>query len=198
MIVSSSLALPAAQPRRRYKLGLQLFTMRADMARDVVGTLKRVAAMGYEDFETYGFNPEAIGYYGMPAKEFAQRLRDLNLTTSSGHYDLNRFVSSSVDDFKRYVDRSIEGARVLGHEYITWPYLDEGTERSRNSRSLLSASTSRAHRSRKPDCKSPITTTTSSSSSRTDRSDTTSSSRKPIPRSSSYKSISTGSRAARS
>ena len=126
MIASSPLAFPAPQPRRRYKLGLQLFTMRAAMARDVVGTLKRVAAMGYQDFETYGFNPETIGYYGMPAKEFAQRLRDLNLTTSSGHYDLNRFVSSSVDDFKRYVDRSIEGAHVLGHEYITWPYLDEG------------------------------------------------------------------------
>ena len=52
----------------------------------------------------------------MPAKEFAQRLSDLKLTTSSGHYDLNRFVSSSVDDLKRYVDRCIEGARVLGHE----------------------------------------------------------------------------------
>ena len=126
MIASASLGVPRPQPRRRYKLGLQLFTMRADMARDVVGTLKRVAAMGYEDFETYGFNPEKTGYYGMPAKEFAQRLRDLNLTTSSGHYDLNRFVSSSADDLKRYVDRSIEGAHVLGHEYITWPYLDEG------------------------------------------------------------------------
>lgn len=126
MMATSSLAVSAPQPRRRYKLGLQLFTMRAAMARDVHGTLKRVAAMGYEDFETYGFDPAGLRYYGMPANAFAQRLRDLNLTTSSGHYDLNRFVSSSMDDLKRYVDGCIEGARVLGQEYITWPYLDEG------------------------------------------------------------------------
>ena len=125
MIASASLGVPRPQPRRRYKLGLQLFTMRAAMARDVVGTLKRVAAMGYEDFETYGFDPAGIRYYGLPAKEFADRLRDLSLTTSSGHYDLNRFVSTSVDDLKRYVDRCIEGAHVLGQEYITWPFLDE-------------------------------------------------------------------------
>ena len=125
-IATGAFLSPLPQPPRRYKLGLQLFTMRSAMSKDVEGTLKRVAAMGYEDFETYGFDPEGIRYYGMPAKEFAQRLSDLKLTTSSGHYDLNRFVSSSVDDLKRYLDRCIEGARVLGHEYITWPYLDEG------------------------------------------------------------------------
>jgi sugar phosphate isomerase/epimerase len=82
--------------------------------------------MGYEEFETYGFDPEGMRYYRLPAKDFAQRLRDLNLTAVSGHYDLNRFMSTSTDDLKRYVDRSIEGAHVLGQEYITWPLLDEG------------------------------------------------------------------------
>jgi len=123
---SAALAFPGSQPRRRYKLGLQLFTMRAAMARDVEGTLKRIAGMGYEEVETYGFDPEGIRYYGLAAKEFAQRLRDHNLTTPSGHYDLNRFVSSSADDLKRYVERSVEGARAVGQEYITWPFVDEG------------------------------------------------------------------------
>ena len=50
----------------------------------------------------------------MPAKAFAQRLRDGNLTAPSGHYDLNRFMSTSIDDLKRYVDRCIEGAHALG------------------------------------------------------------------------------------
>ena len=96
------------------------------MATDVDGTLERIAAMGYEEVETYGFDPKTIGYYGMPAKAFLQRLQDNKLTTSSGHYDLNRFVSTSLDDLTRYVDRCIEGAHALGQEYITWPYLDEG------------------------------------------------------------------------
>ena len=122
-LASAALATPLAQPRR-YKMGLQLYTMRAAMRQDVDGTLKRIAAIGYEEAETYGFDPEAIRYYGLPAKEFAQRLKDNNMTTPSGHYDLNRYMSTSVDDLKRYVDRCIEGAHALGQTYITWPLLD--------------------------------------------------------------------------
>jgi sugar phosphate isomerase/epimerase len=123
---SAALVFPVSQPRPRYKLGLQLYTIRAALARDVGGSLKRAAGMGYEEVETYGFDPEGIRYYGLPGKEYAQLLRDNNLTAPSGHYDLNRFVSSSVDDLKRYVDRCIEGAHTLGQAYITWPLLDQG------------------------------------------------------------------------
>jgi sugar phosphate isomerase/epimerase len=121
---ASGLVFPVFQARPRYKLGLQLFTVRAAMARDVEGTLERVAGMGYEEVETYGFDPEGIRYYGLAAATFAQRLRDHNLTSPSGHYDLNRFVSATVDDLKRYVDRCVEGAHALGQGYITWPLLD--------------------------------------------------------------------------
>jgi sugar phosphate isomerase/epimerase len=122
---SAAFSWPVSQTRPRYKLGLQLYTMRAAMARNVDDTLTRVAAMGYEEVETYGFDPAAMRYYGLPAKDFAERLRANEITTPSGHYDLNRFVTSSVDDLKRYVDRCSEGAHALGQSYITWPLLDE-------------------------------------------------------------------------
>jgi sugar phosphate isomerase/epimerase len=118
---SAALVLP--QPRR-YKLGLQLYTVRAAMRQDVDGTLKRVAGIGYEEVETYGFDPEGIRYYGLDAKAFAQRLKDLNLATPSGHYDLNRYVNTSIDQLTRYMDRCIQGARALGQSYITWPLID--------------------------------------------------------------------------
>jgi sugar phosphate isomerase/epimerase len=114
----------ASQPRQRYKMGLQLYTIRAPLRNDVDGTLKYVAGLGYEELETYGFDPKGIGYYGLPAKVFAERLRDLKLTAISGHYDLNRFASGSMDDLTAYVDRCIEGAHALGQTYITWPLLD--------------------------------------------------------------------------
>lgn len=123
---SVALATPLSQTRPRYKMGLQLYTVRAALARDIDGTLKHIAGLGYEEVETYGFDPQGIGYYGLPAKAFAQRLRDNKLTASSGHYDLNRFASSSAEDMKGYVDRCIEGAHVLGQTYITWPLLDAG------------------------------------------------------------------------
>jgi sugar phosphate isomerase/epimerase len=117
-------ALVLPQQSRRYKLGLQLFTVRAALRQDLDGTLKRIAGIGYEELETYGFDPEGLRYYGLEAGTFAQRLEDLNLTTPSGHYDLNRYVNTGIDELKRYVDRCIEGARALGQSYITWPLID--------------------------------------------------------------------------
>jgi len=122
-LASAAGVLPVQQPRT-YTMGLQLFTIRAALSKDVAGTLKRIAALGYHEVETYGFDPQALGYYGMAAKAFAQLLRDNGLTTPSGHYDLNRFATTSEDDLKRYMDRCIEGARALGQAYVTWPLID--------------------------------------------------------------------------
>lgn len=61
---------------KKYKMGLQLFTIREDLAKDVKGTLARVHAIGYEDTEIYGFNGEKRSYYGMPASDFKKVLED--------------------------------------------------------------------------------------------------------------------------
>ncbi len=123
---SAALVLPvlSASQARRYKIGLQLFTVNRAMNQDAAGSIERVAAMGYEEVETYGLDPAALTYYRMPARDFARRLQDHKLTTPSGHYDLQRFLSAPVDDLNRYVDACAEGARVLGQQYVTWPYLE--------------------------------------------------------------------------
>jgi sugar phosphate isomerase/epimerase len=124
-LLASGVALaPAVLAQPRYRMGLQLFTIRDALRRDVAGTLKSIAALGYQEVETYGFDPGAIGYYGLPAREFAQLLREHDITSPSGHYDLNKFVTASVDDLNRYIDRCAEGARALGQSYVTWPVVD--------------------------------------------------------------------------
>ncbi len=52
LLASAAVVLPTWQTPRRYKIGLQLFTLNSAMNRDPLGTLKRVAAMGYEEVET--------------------------------------------------------------------------------------------------------------------------------------------------
>jgi sugar phosphate isomerase/epimerase len=123
-LISAAAVFPALQVPPRYRIGLQLFTINGLMNREPVASLDRVAKMGYEEVETYGIDPVAMTYYGLPAREFASRLRDRNLTTPSGHYDLQRFLHASADDMNRYVDGCAEGARLLGQRYITWPYLE--------------------------------------------------------------------------
>ena len=104
-LASGALILPVMQKPRRYKIGLELFTVNRDMNRDPIASLKRVADMGYEEVETYGLDPKALTYYGLPAAEFAKRLQEHGLTTPSGHYDLQQFLQGSPDDLNRYVDR---------------------------------------------------------------------------------------------
>ncbi len=57
--LASAITIPAAvkaSVRNNFKLGLQLFTIREAMAKDLRGTFKQIAAMGYQEVETYGFN----------------------------------------------------------------------------------------------------------------------------------------------
>ena len=127
LLTSSAILMPSifqSMTKKKYKMGLQLFTMRADMAKDAVGSLKKIAAIGYEDLETYGYNPDQNKYYGLNAKDFKKVLEDNNLTTSTGHYDLFLYLDKPVDSLKKYVDQCITGAHALDQKYITWPWLD--------------------------------------------------------------------------
>jgi sugar phosphate isomerase/epimerase len=108
----------------RYRMGLQLYTVRDPMAKDPVGTLKQAAALGYRNFETYGFEPGPVKYYGMPARDFRKVLDDLGLATTTGHYDLHLYLAQPPAAMTAYIDRCIEGALVLNQKYITWAWLD--------------------------------------------------------------------------
>ncbi len=110
--------------KKKYKMGLQLFTIRDAMERDPIGSLKAVRALGYGDLEIYGYNGEEDTYYGYKTADFKKILEDQDLTTSSGHYNLPAFYDRSKEDLMRYVDQCITGAHTLKQDYITWPWLD--------------------------------------------------------------------------
>ncbi len=105
-------------------MGLQLFSIREPLARDLTGTIKKVAAVGYEDSETYGFDPIQVKYYGVKAAELKKLLADNGMITTSGHYDFTKYFDKPADAMTQYVDQCIEGAHALGQKYITWPWLD--------------------------------------------------------------------------
>jgi sugar phosphate isomerase/epimerase len=123
-LATASLIAPSFLIKKKYKLGLQLYSIREAMARDLKGTLKQVAAFGYEEVEIYGFSDSK--YYKVEPAVFKSMLDDNNLTTSSGHYDLNKFMlpGATDDQMFKYVDECIEGAHVLKQKYIVWPWLD--------------------------------------------------------------------------
>ncbi len=110
----------------KYKMGLQLFTIRDAMEKDPIATLKKVAALGYQDLETYGYDGDKGTYYGHKAADFKQLLDDLQLSASSGHYGFSDYLEKPAAELERFVDQCIEGAHALNKSYITWPWLAPG------------------------------------------------------------------------
>ena len=125
--LSASLSLSAHKllDKKRYKMGYQLFSIRDEMAKDPIATLKALKEMGYRDFETYGYDPEKDLFYGYKSTDFKKQLEDLELTTTSGHYGFASFLNESNDKMKWFVDRCIEGAKALDMRYITWPWISD-------------------------------------------------------------------------
>lgn len=107
----------------KYKLGYQLYSIRDAMAKDAIGTLQALKAMGYQDFEVYGFDDQKGEFYGHKSKAFKTILDDMGLTVTSGHYNFAPLLDKSDDEMKAYVDTCIVGAKVLNSKYITWPWI---------------------------------------------------------------------------
>lgn len=98
---------------KKLPVGVQLYSVRTDLAEDFYGTLKKVAEMGYAGVEFYG------EYYGIPVIEVKKMCTELGLIPFSNHVPFQQMI----DD----VDKVIEENTVLGVQYIVFPYMDEAS-----------------------------------------------------------------------
>ncbi|HET8735474.1 MAG TPA: sugar phosphate isomerase/epimerase [Pricia sp.] len=105
------------------RMGYQLFSIRDEMAKDPIATLKALKAMGYDHFEIYGYDDGHDKYYGFGASEFKQILDDLELSVTSGHYGFSPYLEKSDNELKTFVERCIKGAKKIDSNYITWPWI---------------------------------------------------------------------------
>src|SRR6476620_7450573 len=99
-----------AQQHRIERLGMQLYTVRDAMAKDFDGTLAKVAELGYKEVEF-------AGYFNKSPQEVKAALVAHGLTSPSTHvgYDM------LGDKFPQV----IEASRVIGHEFIVNPWIEE-------------------------------------------------------------------------
>jgi sugar phosphate isomerase/epimerase len=117
---------PVLPHMQKYKLGLQLYTIRAAIEKDIRSAFQTISSYGYRQVETYGYNyGNNKGYWNYDPKDAVKLLSEFNLTTPSGHYDLDKFFlkNAGEDEWKKYVDSCIEGALIMKQEYIVWPWL---------------------------------------------------------------------------
>ncbi|MEE4110457.1 MAG: sugar phosphate isomerase/epimerase [Halieaceae bacterium] len=84
-------------------VGLQLYTLREQVAADLDGTLEMIAGLGYGEVETAGF-------HGLGAGEFAERLLSHGLKSTAMHM--------SMTDLAADPGAAIDAALALGADYL--------------------------------------------------------------------------------
>lgn len=92
-------------PVKQKNVGIQLYTVRTEMLRDAVGTLRQLAKIGYKELESA--RSEKGNYYGLTPKEIKKITSDLGMNVRSGHVHLD-------ENWQRSVDQAAEA----GQEYL--------------------------------------------------------------------------------
>lgn len=127
-LINSGLALGAlaiapsfAFSSKKRPIGIQLWTLRDTLPKDVKGVLAQVGKIGFNEVETFGYSP-SNGFFGTSVKDFKSMLCDNGLKATSNHFDFNGYIENgSTESLKSY----IETANILGSEYVTVPYIVE-------------------------------------------------------------------------
>ena len=121
---STNQALPAGQhptgigPSFKGPIGLQLYSLREQFARDVPATLDQVRGFGIKYVEL-------AGTYGVTPEKFKQELDARGLKAVSGHF--------SFEQCRDHIEDVARDAKILGLEYVgcAWiPHQDPFDEKS--------------------------------------------------------------------
>lgn len=128
MAAAAALLVPsfACVASDKKSVGLQLYSLRDELPKDVKGTIAKVAKAGFKEVETYGFSIKDQ-FWGLTPAEFKKLLDENGLTAPSGHYGLGSYLT---DGNTEELKAAIAAAKVLGSEYVTIPWLDESIRKS--------------------------------------------------------------------
>lgn len=100
--------------------GLQLYSLRDQLPKDVKGYIAKVAGAGYKEVEPFGYTKKN-GFWGLDAKAFSNLLKQNGLTTASAHFGMDQyFVEGKTDDLQTY----IEAANITGMSYVIIPSIN--------------------------------------------------------------------------
>jgi sugar phosphate isomerase/epimerase len=100
--------------RKLKKVGLQLYTVRDLMQKDMPGTLSQVAAAGYKEVEF-------AGYFGRTAAQVKQLLDQNGLTSPSSHVGA---------ELQSNAPATFDFAKAIGNQWVVLPYIPEEQRKS--------------------------------------------------------------------
>ena len=118
---------PSGFTMKESLIGLQLYTVRDAMEKDPLGTLAKVAQIGYTSVEgaTYTGSEK---FYGMTPGAFKKVLQQDGLVMLSAHYRLGEEQTGGKDvkgTIMHDWDRAVDDAAEVGLKYMVCAFLSE-------------------------------------------------------------------------
>lgn len=127
MAVTVAALLPEsvfAAPKEKRIIGVQLYSIRDEMEKDPLGSLKQVAEMGYKYVEHANYVNGK--FYGYAPTEFKKVLDSLGLKMVSGHTVMGKeHWDATKKDFSDSWKQTVNDAAVLEQKYVVSPWMDE-------------------------------------------------------------------------
>jgi len=112
-------------------VGIQLYSVRDDMGKDPLGTLKQLAVMGYKYVEHANYKDRK--FYGYTPTEFKKILDGLGMKMPSGHTVLDSqhwdIAKKGFTDLWKY---TVEDAATMGQQYVISPSLNEAYRKDKD------------------------------------------------------------------
>lgn len=122
----SALLLTRCKYEQKYgqkDFGVQLWTVRDDMKKDPIGTLKIIKEIGYTDVECAGYHEGKI--YNYAPNEFKKIISDIGLKMRSAHVPFGR----NTPEQKRTMVNNWEGVcedfKEIGVDYLVCPWMQD-------------------------------------------------------------------------
>jgi sugar phosphate isomerase/epimerase len=127
LIIPAAMQAPSPQDNTQSKvLGVQLWTIRAYLEKDLLGSLTKLAKLGYTEVELFGY---CGTYWRKSPKEFSKICADLGLTIISSHYFTGRHNRSFPGTLLNGWEKAVEDAALMNIPYMicAWLYNQERT-----------------------------------------------------------------------
>ena len=111
----------------RKEIGIQLYTLRNEIKKDVAGTIKAVADAGYKQVECYGFpNADAM----------IDAAKENGLAVNSTHFEWDSVVNPDQKGVQPFGE-ILEKANKIGLKHLVIPYLADKNRRNLDDYKLL-------------------------------------------------------------
>ena len=113
-------------------LGVQLYTVRDAVAKDLEGSLERLRSLGYKRIEIFGYNGT---FFGKTVKEFKTILRNTDLKVISSHH-LSGLEPKCKGTLLDGWEKAVEDLDTIGACYMVCPFLFPEERTPKNYKAL--------------------------------------------------------------